>query len=193
MRTALLVIHLFHLWVGFVVCTPGENGTHTSPHHNEHHTAMDPWGLGITMDNFIILSVVIGILILVLIGLMIACCVYCCKSNRSSWSDLHKVEIEAGLTPSLVDKGMTLSRIDKLQPQIQMIPAAPAPPVSPLGPYVLPPAILPPPASSDKHVTLKEGVLLPKELIGVKPKGNNRRNRKKKKKDSSASSTSDAD
>ena len=102
--------------------------------HND-HDKMDPWGMGISMNNFIILVVVIAILIIVLIGLLIACCVYCCCKGRS-WGDLRKSEIEAGRTPSRVDKGMTVSRVEELKPNIQYV----QPPVAPLPPYQLHPS-----------------------------------------------------
>ena len=195
-----------------VACDPHKNETnHASNNSSSTGTGpvskpqMGPFGY-MTMQSFIIMSVVLFILLVVLLGLMIACCCWCCRTSRTSWKDLHPSEIKAGMTPSMADAGLTLSQIVPAMPVAMPHPA----PYSPLAPYnphsypvqPVPVAVhIPDPVpvakkkkASDSDVisnesdpinkkkggvTLKKGVILPSALIGVKPK-NKKKGRKRR-------------
>lgn len=172
MRKVLLVVVL--LWIHYVdseiqrdprEAANKKAGNQTAAEPAE-EVQMGPLGL-MTMQNFIIMAVVLTLLLVILIGLLIACCCsYCCKSG-TSWSDLHPSEIKAGLTPSMADAGITASQVQVIQaraPVIQAhgpLPHAFAPyhatPLSAYNPhpYAVPMQPVPPPAApvKDKRST----------------------------------------
>ena len=150
---------------------------------------MGPFGY-LSKRDFIIACVVFVVLFIILVTLLIVCC---CCGHKTTWADLTPAEKAAGLTPSHVDAGITLSQIIHpaagLPPGMPPVPGMmPAPygfpsPIPPGAPVVLAPTPVPVAdagrtSSSEslvqkkrkKDVQLPKGFILPKALEGVKPK-----------------------
>ena len=141
---------------------PLDHHSHPVPSTDE-STAMDPIFSFFPYNQFIILCAVIGGAVLILI---ILCCCLFCRGSKTTYSDLTREEIAAGITPDMVDKGVPI--IHSRQQQ------------SPVFPILIPPSNLmmmpfgypgyPPGAPSEPRVNLPPGVVLPKALRGVRPK-----------------------
>ena len=136
---------------------------------------LDPFGL-LPLNQFIVVYAVSGGVFILFI--LCVCCLCCC-SNKTTYADMTRAEIAAGLTPSMIDKGFTKSIIAPpvgpvdVRPQIVMLPPIMSPMMAP--PYGFPvpmpyPGYPPVQSQNRNKVDLPPGVVLPKSLKGVKPK-----------------------